>query len=102
MQTAAELVDQFPDGTWLVDLAPLDDPAGVPQVIASTLAVPETAHRSLTDDIVAFLRTRRLLVILDNCEHVVDAAAAVATLIIGGCPEVTILATFARGAGRRR
>jgi predicted ATPase len=63
--------------------------SGVPQVIASTLAVPETAHRSLTDDIVAFLRPRQMLVILDNCEHVVDAVATVAPLSSAACRDGT-------------
>jgi hypothetical protein len=104
VEVATTMTDRFPDGVWLVELAPLGDPTGVPQVIASTLAAPVTAHRTLTDDIVAFLRPQAALVILDNCEHVVDAAASVAVAIASGCPNVTLLGTSREGlaiAGER-
>lgn len=78
---------------WLVDLAPLHDPALVPQTIASALDLHVELDRPLVESLVDALREKRLLLILDNCEHVVDACAGLAGKLLGAAPQLKILAT---------
>src|SRR5437870_3213492 len=73
VHVARGLPDAFADGVWLVQLAPLADPALVPQALAAALGVREGVDRPLLASLVAFLQPRALLLILDNCEHLVDA-----------------------------
>ena len=75
IQVAAELTGEFPDGVWLVELAPVGDPAAVPDAVAAVLGVTPQAGLTVTDSITQALSGRRLLMVLDNCEHVLDAAA---------------------------
>jgi predicted ATPase/transcriptional regulator with XRE-family HTH domain len=95
-----EILDDWPDGVWLVDLAPLADQSHVAGAILSTLQLPSTASRPL-DVVVAHLRTRRLLLILDNCEHVVGAARDVASRIAASCKNAGILSTSREALGIR-
>ena len=74
IQVAAELTGEFPDGVWLVELAPVGDPAAVPDAVATALGVTPQAGLTVTDSIAQALSGRRLLMVLDNCEHVLDAA----------------------------
>jgi hypothetical protein len=69
LQVAADLLDEYTDGVWLVELAPLADPALVPQTVASALGVREQPGRPLTETLVDYLRRKALLLVLDNCEH---------------------------------
>ena len=75
LQVAAELTGEFPDGVWLVELAPVGDPAAVADAVAAVLGVTPQAGLSVTASITQALSGRRLLLVLDNCEHVLDAAA---------------------------
>jgi hypothetical protein len=75
LEVARDLVGAYPDGVWLVELAPLTEKALVPQTVAKALKVPEQLGRELTDTLVDALREKRLLVLLDNCEHLIEAAA---------------------------
>ena len=93
LQVAAEAMDDFPDGVWLVDLAPVADPRLVPLAIASVLGVKEESGRSLMEALGAALHDRRLLVILDNCEHLLQACAEAAAGLLRTVPEMRILAT---------
>ena len=93
LQVAADLMDDFPDGVWLVELAALNDARLVPQAIASVLGVKEEAGHPVIDALVKFVADRRLLVILDNCEHLVEACALVARRVLGAGPHVRILAS---------
>ena len=97
IHVAAELSSEFPDGTWLVELAPIGDPLSVPEAVASALGITARGSRSVSDDIVESLCTRRLLIVLDNCEHVVDAAASLADQIVSGAPLVNVIATSREG-----
>ena len=99
LHVAAEVVDVFPDGAWLVELASVADPAQVPQAVASTLGIREEAGRPLTDTLTEALASRRLLLVLDNCEHVVDAAAALTENVLESCPGVQVLATTQEALG---
>ncbi len=78
LEVASHLVNEFADGVWLVELAPLSDPTLVPQAIAQALGVVERPGRSLIDRLVEYLESRELLLILDNCEHLVAACAELA------------------------
>jgi predicted ATPase/DNA-binding CsgD family transcriptional regulator len=93
LQAAADAVARFPGGVWWVDLAPIDDPARVGEALAEAVGAREPPGGSALATVVAHLRPRRALVLLDNCEHVLDGAAGAAQALFGGCPEVTVLAT---------
>jgi predicted ATPase/DNA-binding SARP family transcriptional activator/DNA-binding CsgD family transcriptional regulator len=93
LEVARELVGAYPDGVWLVELAPLSEGAPVAHALASVLGVKEQADRSLTDTLVAFLRAKRTLLVLDNCEHLVDAVARLADTFLNSCLDLRVLAT---------
>ena len=93
VQLGAELMDDYPDGVWLVELAPLSDPLRVPQVVASVLGVMEEGGRTATQALIKFVRDRQLLIILDNCEHVVSACAALAKQLLQAGPHLKVLAS---------
>jgi predicted ATPase/DNA-binding CsgD family transcriptional regulator len=93
LAVAADLLISFVNGVWLVELAPLADPILIPQVVATALGIREQPTRSILDTLVAQLKTRQLLIVLDNCEHLVDACAQLADVMLGGCPDVRLLAT---------
>jgi class 3 adenylate cyclase len=92
LQTAADLLEVFTDGVFFVELAPLADPALVPSTVASTLGVRQESGRPVVEVLVAFLRHRQLLLLLDNFEHLLSAAPIVSNLL-RACPGVRILAT---------
>ncbi|RIQ15658.1 ATP-binding protein, partial [Jiangella rhizosphaerae] len=91
------LTDRMPDGVWLVELAPVAAGADVPAAVLAALDLRDQAFGTATEDttgrLVAALRTRSALLVLDNCEHVIDAAAALADRLLGDCPDLRILAT---------
>jgi class 3 adenylate cyclase len=93
LKVAEELSGSYPDGIWFVELAPLADPGMVPQAVFSALGLQETPGRSLFDALLDFLRPKRLLLILDNCEHLVEASAGLAANLLHTCPDLTILAS---------
>ena len=93
VQVAANLVDDFPDGVWLVELAALSDARLVPQAVASVLGVTESTARSLAEALASYVRERRLLIILDNCEHLIDACARLARQLLEAGAQLRILAT---------
>ncbi len=93
LQAAADLIDLFPKGVWLVELAPISDPALILQAVASTFEVREVAGHSLLDMLRDYLQPKSLLLVLDNCEHVVAAAAHLASDLLRACPNLKILAT---------
>ncbi len=86
-------VDQFPGGVWMIDLAPVADPDAVVPAVASTLSVQPQATIELLASIVDWMGSRRMLLILDNCEHVLTVAKDLVVEIVAGCPTVTVLAT---------
>jgi predicted ATPase/DNA-binding SARP family transcriptional activator len=93
LQAAAGVLETFADGAWFVELAPLSEAALVPQAVATALDVREVGDRPLLSLLLNYLRTRRLLLILDNCEHLVEAAAQLAEALLRHCPQLQILAT---------
>jgi predicted ATPase/DNA-binding winged helix-turn-helix (wHTH) protein len=93
LQTGADRLDGLADGAWFVELAPLGDSALIVNAIAATFNLREQANRSLLDALLQYLRPRRLLLILDNCEHLVEAVAKIADAILHAAPQVRMLAT---------
>lgn len=94
LQVAADLCDgTFPDGVWLVDLAPLADPSLVPQTVASIFDLRESAETSIGDILKNYLRAKNLLLVLDNCEHLIQPCAELCDTLLRACPNLKILAT---------
>ena len=93
LQIAAEQIHDFPDGVWFLDLAPISDPALIVSEAAQVLGVREEPDRPLLQAVSAHLRNRRALLILDNCEHVIQASAQLASAILKAAPNVRILAS---------
>jgi predicted ATPase/class 3 adenylate cyclase len=99
IQLAADVLEAFPAGVWLVELAPLSDPALVPYTVASVLGVREQPDRPLVDTLIDYLHTKALLLILDNCEHLIDACALLATTLLSACPDLKILPSSREALG---
>jgi predicted ATPase/class 3 adenylate cyclase len=97
LHLAADLLERYPDGVWLVELASVTDPAGVAPTVGAALHIGERPGRAVTDNISAALRNRHLLIVLDNCEHLIAACADLARALIRSCPRVTILTTSREG-----
>ncbi|MET0917912.1 MAG: adenylate/guanylate cyclase domain-containing protein, partial [Burkholderiales bacterium] len=93
LQVAAEVLEDYPDGVWLVEFAPLNDARLVPQAVASVLGVKQEAGHSMTEALVKHIHDRRLLLVLDNCEHVVQTCAALAGRLMRRGPQARILAS---------
>jgi predicted ATPase/class 3 adenylate cyclase len=97
LQVAAEVVPKFPDGAWLCELAPVGDAGALWDVVAATLGVPPPTGRPLADGVLEYLEPKRLLLVLDNCEHLLDGVAGVVDQITQRCPGVAVLATSREG-----
>jgi non-specific serine/threonine protein kinase len=100
LRVAWDLLDRaasYPDGIWLVDLAPLADPALVTQTVAGTLGLRETPGQPLLATMAGNLAHKRLLLLLDNCEHLIDACATLATSLLCASPHLRLLATSREG-----
>jgi non-specific serine/threonine protein kinase len=99
LQVAADVVEDYPDGVWLAEFAPIADPVLVPKTAASALSVPEQRGREMIETLVDALRPKSLLLVLDNCEHLLAACADLAAVVLRACPQVRILATSREGLG---
>jgi predicted ATPase/class 3 adenylate cyclase len=97
IQAGAEMLDRYPDGVWFVDFAPISDPELVASVVAQAVGMNQQQGRRVDESIPAWLRRKKLLLILDNCEHVLKPAAALADAILATAPDVRILATSRQG-----
>jgi predicted ATPase/class 3 adenylate cyclase len=93
LQVAAGVLPRHTDGAWFCELAAAGDPEAMMQVLASNLGVMPRAGMSLGESVVDYLRSKRLLLVLDNCEHLLEAAAEFATAVLRNCAHVTVLAT---------
>jgi predicted ATPase/class 3 adenylate cyclase/DNA-binding CsgD family transcriptional regulator len=93
IETAGQLPREFPDGVWWIDLAPVADSTVVPVAVARTLGLPDQTGRSPLDTVLRFINDRRILLVLDNCEHLLDACGDVISRLLSGCPRLTILTT---------
>jgi predicted ATPase len=97
LQVAGELVPEFSDGVWLVELASVGDPGAVPDAVATALGVVQQPGMTVTDSIAVAMAGRRILVVLDNCEHVLDAAAALVNAVLARSASAKVLATSREG-----
>jgi len=93
LHAAGAVRADHPDGAWLVELAAASDPATVPDLVATVLGLPQRREASVRDRLVAYLQHQRVLLVLDNCEHLVEAVARVVDALVRGCPGVKVLAT---------
>lgn len=93
IEVAREVAGGLEGGVWLVDLAPVAEPDLVPVAVIRALGLPDQQGSSTMDVLLRFVGDRRMLVVLDNCEHLLDACAALVVALQGGCPAVTLVAT---------
>lgn len=99
LRTAVDLQRAFPDGVWLVELAPLQDPALVAQAVSGALEIRDQSARWLMGTIADYLADKNTLLVLDNCEHLLSACAVLVDNLLRACPEVHILATSRQPLG---
>lgn len=99
LEVAAQVQETHADGAWLVELAPLSDPSAVPQAVAAALSVREVAGRSLEQALVDHLGSKTLLLVLDNCEHVLSGAASLCHELLRACASLRILASSREALG---
>jgi predicted ATPase/class 3 adenylate cyclase/DNA-binding CsgD family transcriptional regulator len=93
VEVTAQVVGEFPDGVWFVDLAPITNPVVVPVTVAHTLGLPDQPGRSTMEILLGFVGDRSMLLLLDNCEHLLDACGQLIVALVETCPRLTIVAT---------
>jgi predicted ATPase/class 3 adenylate cyclase/DNA-binding CsgD family transcriptional regulator len=93
VRVADHLDAEFGGGVWYVDLSPITDPDAVPVTVTRALGLPDQAGRSTMDTLTRVVDGKEMLIVLDNCEHLIDACASLTVALLGACPAVTILAT---------
>ena len=99
LEAARDLIESYPDGVWLIELAPLTDEELVPKAVAQTLEVPERPAQPLPETLAEILRDWESLLILDNCEHLLEATARLVDLLLDSCPHLRIMATSREALG---
>ena len=99
LEVAGRDQERFGDGVWLCELAPLDDGAAVGHAVAATLRLQQRQGLGIEETVIEYLRARELLLVVDNCEHVLDAAAQLLDQIVRHCPRVSVLATSREALG---
>ncbi len=93
LRVARDVEDAFPDGVWFVDLVPLTDPALVGPALAQAMGLGESQGRAVEDVMSGWIGPRRMLLVLDNCEHVLEGVGALLERLLAACPALTVLAT---------
>ncbi len=99
LQVARDTLPTFPDGIWMVELAAITDPSLVPQMVITTLGLKEEPGRLLTQTLVDHLKSKNLLIILDNCEHLISACAELVDFVLRSCSGLRFLTTSREGLG---
>ena len=99
LQVAADVLPRFPQGAWFIELAPVADPKLVPQTIISTLGLHNDGSREPTELLATYFEDRETLLVLDNCEHVLDSCARLVDTLLHRCPKLQILASSREGLG---
>lgn len=99
LQAGADLVDRFPNGVWFADMSPISDPELVASVVGAALRVDQVPGKRVDELIPTHLKRKKLLLIIDNCEHLLDAIARLVDAIHRSAPDVRILATSRQGLG---
>src|SRR5215204_4829214 len=93
LEVARDLLESYPDGAWLVELAPISEDALVTKAVAEALEVPERPEEPLADTLTEVLGSQELLLVVDNCEHLLEATAHLVDVLLDSCPRLRILAT---------
>jgi predicted ATPase len=93
VEIAARIAPEYADGVWYVDLASVTHPAVVRIAVARALGLPDQPGRTTVDTLLRFISDRQMLIVLDNCEHLLDATASVAIDLLGACPALRLLTT---------
>jgi predicted ATPase/class 3 adenylate cyclase/DNA-binding NarL/FixJ family response regulator len=93
VEVTAQVVGDFADGVWFIDLAPITNPGVVPMTVARTLGLPDQPGRSTMEILVGFVGDRRVLLVLDNCEHLLDACGQMISDLLEACAQLTALTT---------
>jgi predicted ATPase/class 3 adenylate cyclase/DNA-binding CsgD family transcriptional regulator len=93
VEVASQLTGEFGDGIWYVDLAPITNPVVAPVTVARTLGLPDQPGRSTMEILQRFIGDKTVLLLLDNCEHLLDACGAMVVELLNACPHLTVLAT---------
>jgi predicted ATPase len=99
LQIGGEMLPEFKEGIWLVELAPLADPSLIMQTIATVFGLRESPGRPLIDLVIDYLRAKQLLLIIDNCEHLIDACARLTEQLLRNCSELKIIASSREALG---
>lgn len=99
LQASAEVLDRYSDGVWLVELAALADPSLLPQAVADALNIRETPGEPVTKSLVSWFRDKQILLVLDNCEHVLDASARLVDALVRSCPNTRVLVSSREALG---
>lgn len=99
LQVAKSLLKEYADGIWLAEFASLSDSKLIPQAVAAALGVREMRGQSLTETLADYLRPKKMLLVLDNCEHLIEACAQLAETLLQACPDLQVLATSREALG---
>ena len=99
LKVGGQVLDEYANGVWLIELAPLNDPGLLAQTVAAVFGIPTQSNRLHTELLIDFMRPRSALLILDNCEHLLDASAHLADMLLKHCPKLKILATSREAFG---
>jgi predicted ATPase/class 3 adenylate cyclase len=99
LQVGAACLEQFEDGVWLAELATVTSPSLIPQTLLSIFNLREDTHRSPLDVLIDYLRTKSILILLDNCEHLIGDCARITEKLLQACPQLKILATSREALG---
>jgi predicted ATPase/class 3 adenylate cyclase/Tfp pilus assembly protein PilF len=99
IEVASQLLEEYPDGVWLVELAPVTDPALVERTVCTALDVSPQGSTSALQVLLEYLKPRKILLTMDNCEHLIDACAQICDSILHTCPDVRVLASSREALG---
>jgi predicted ATPase/class 3 adenylate cyclase len=99
LQVGADLLDQFPDGVWFIELAPLTNPDLIPQTVLSVFGIGEASGKTAAETLYDHARNKKLLLVLDNCEHLIEACAVLAAELLSRSPGLKILASSREALG---
>ena len=99
LEVGARLINEFHDGVWQIELAPISDPARVPELVCNVLGVREEPGKPLRGTLLNFLRSKSLLIILDNCEHMIAELSSLISEWLRSCPHIKVLATSRHSLG---
>ena len=99
LEMSRDLLEAYPDGVWFVELAPLSEEALVPKAVAEAVEVPERPDEPLADTLIEVLGSRELLLVVDNCEHLLEATARLVDVLLDSCPRLRVLATSREALG---